>query len=419
MMLSVYQPNMKLFASSSIFTIYFAIMMVRIVVVNNNKSMVVVHGHGYIVNPISRNYYSHLHGLPSPEFDRVPGVPDAEYCYHCLNTKKAGSVCGTSEQGIDYDAWLDSTNNPMPWNHNGNIYQEGAIITFESYLQSHHTGHLELKVCNKGRNCTQADFDTNPLEFVSDTLYGMPKDEKYPHRGYYYGSQEFNDQAFRSKWKLPTNFRGEQVLLQWLYVTANSCSPKGYADYYETHNYLDQSFWNSQLRTCADAIDFPPIFYTGDSPERFVNCAEIAIRSDGEGGTGNNDNDNNNDVDVDVNTDPQVVPSRGECEDDQTFGYDGNPKKNCKWVKKKNKGKRCNFVVVQPEDDSSAQTKVKDYCPTVCKKRCKPCKDTKKRIQIGTKMRNCTWIKNKGKCSELKFWKRCKKSCDKCPLTAN
>jgi len=148
-MLSVYQPNMKLFASSSIFTIYFAIMMVRIVVVNNNKSMVVVHGHGYIVNPISRNYYSHLHGLPSPEFDRVPGVPDAGYCYHCLNTKKAGSVCGTSEQGIDYDAWLDSTNNPMPWNHNGNIYQEGAIITFESYLQSHHTGHLELKACNK------------------------------------------------------------------------------------------------------------------------------------------------------------------------------------------------------------------------------------------------------------------------------
>jgi len=97
-------------------------------------------------------------------------------------------------------------------------------------------------------------------------LYGMPKDEKYPHRGYYYGSQEFNDQAFRSKWKLPTNFRGEQVLLQWLYVTANSCSPKGYADYYETHNYLDQSFWNSQLRTCADVIDFPPIFHTGDSP---------------------------------------------------------------------------------------------------------------------------------------------------------
>jgi len=60
---------------------------------------------------------------------------------------------------------------------------------------------------------------------------------------------------------------------------------------------------------------------------------------------------------------------RKECEDDQTFGYDGNPKKNCKWVKKKNKGKRCNFVVVvQSEEDNSAPPKVKEFYPTVCKK---------------------------------------------------
>lgn len=235
-----------------------------------------VHGHGYMFEPISRNYYSNQFGLT---WGTEPNIPMKEYCFHCLNTKGVGSVCGTSEQGVNYDSWLDSLQQPISWNSNGNVYQEGGIITVETFLTAHHTGHMELRACPMGRASTQECFDQHLLEFVEDVNnfdVKMPKDENYPERGYYYGSQAFNNNRFAMNFRLPQGLTGEEVLLQWLYVTANSCSPEGYAEYYSLNSHLPQEFWNRQLSTCTPE-QFPPEFYTGDSPERFVNCAEISI----------------------------------------------------------------------------------------------------------------------------------------------
>jgi hypothetical protein len=130
------------------------------------------HGHGYMFEPLSRNYYAKLFGLTWGE---QPDKPLAEYCPHCLNTKGPGSVCGTSEGGTNYDVWLDSLQQPMPWNSNGNIYGESDIITIGTFLQAHHTGHAEVRACPMGRASTQECFDENPLEFVEDLAYDMPK----------------------------------------------------------------------------------------------------------------------------------------------------------------------------------------------------------------------------------------------------
>ena len=118
-----------------------------------------------------------MHGL---SWGSQSGVPDKEYCSHCLNTKGPGSVCGTSEQGVNYDLWLDSQGEPMPWNSNGNIYQEGDIITISSFLASHHTGHMEVRACPHGRESTQECFDRphHRLTFVEDLIYDMPQGKR-------------------------------------------------------------------------------------------------------------------------------------------------------------------------------------------------------------------------------------------------
>lgn len=232
-----------------------------------------IYGHGYMSEPLSRNYYAQLFGL---DWGNSPNVPNKEYCPHCLNTKGPGSVCGTSESGTNYDLWLDSFGEPMSWNSNENIYGEGDIITISSFLTAHHTGHMEARACSMGRASTQECFDANVLEFVEDLAYSMPKDENHPERGYYYGSPEFNNEGFIMRFKLPDGLFGTEVLLQWWYVTANSCYPSGYDEYYASNSFLPKDFYNSVTEECTPD-QYTEAFYSGEWPERFVNCAEITV----------------------------------------------------------------------------------------------------------------------------------------------
>lgn len=267
-----------------------------------------VHGHGYMFEPMARNYWSSLNGVTS---GTTSGFPGREYCPHCLNTNTG--VCGTSEQFINYDLWEDSTGQPMPW-ISQEAYTEGQVITVSMTLTAHHAGHMELKACPNGRASDQACFDANPLEFVDDIAFQMPKgeliimhfgvimkpcssypvcssicppsscrsDNVYPNRGYFWGGSDKNGQDFSMRFRLPDSLVGEQILLQWMYITANSCSPKGYATYFgggnERGEVLPTEFWYPTIPVCR-ADQFPPTFTVGDAPERFVNCAEVSVTS--------------------------------------------------------------------------------------------------------------------------------------------
>ncbi len=79
----------------------------------------------------------------------------------------------------------------MPWVNEG-VYSEGDEIIVRSYLDTHHNGHMEIRACNKGNDCTQADFQAagSALTFVRDNVLegpagtpAMPKDDNYPERG--------------------------------------------------------------------------------------------------------------------------------------------------------------------------------------------------------------------------------------------
>ena len=127
----------------------------------------------------------------------------------------------------------------MPWRSQNGLasgyeenYVEGGAITIQSYLDTHHNGHMEARVCvvSGANSCTTpADFAGNELVFELDLALGghppMPKDSKYPERGMYAGGQGGSIKEFAFRYKLPMGIYGEKVLLQWKYITANSVSP--------------------------------------------------------------------------------------------------------------------------------------------------------------------------------------------------
>jgi len=116
------------------------------------------------------------------------------------------------------------------------------------------------------------DFKNNKLEFVDDVTTNMPKDENYPYRGMMSGAD-----TFKMRFQLPNDLVGEQVLLQWWYFTANSCSPPGYSNYFAR---TDVPFkkWSPGIATCTPD-KYPDAFFSGDTSvsERFLNCAEVTI----------------------------------------------------------------------------------------------------------------------------------------------
>jgi len=231
--------------------------------------------HGYLASPRSRNVYAHEVG---------PGCsgancPPAEYCHHCLNLNE--NVCGKfGSRSYDDPNWVDNNGNPMPWMPQEE-YVEGQSIRVRSYLDTHHNGHMEIRACNKGSACTPADFEGNELIFVKDLVYegnhpAMPKDPNYPYRGMYAGGQGGSIKWFEFEYELPQGIYGDQVLLQWKYITANSCSPPGYSEYFSNNPTLPSSYWTPGLSKCT-----PPYPNSGDRssvwPEVFFNCAEVKI----------------------------------------------------------------------------------------------------------------------------------------------
>ena len=148
-------------------------------------------------------------------------------------------VCGKFENRI-YETvnWLDKSGNPMPWRSQNGLtsgyeeyYIEGETITIRSYLDTHHNGHMEARVCVvwDAISCTTpADFAGKELVFDSDLALGghppMPKDTTYPERGMFAGGQGGSIKEFAFRFKLPMGIYGEKILLQWKYITANSVS---------------------------------------------------------------------------------------------------------------------------------------------------------------------------------------------------
>jgi len=233
-------------------------------------SLPVAHGHAFMKMPPSRNFVANQIGKGWD--DGTPQVPFKEYTPQGLNVNM--NVCGKEGGNKDYDDWLDMQGQPMPWISQAS-YGNGDEIQVDIVVTAHHLGHFTLSACPMGRASTQNCFDANPLEFVEDTMYGMPKDAEYPNRAMLWG----DGVNLSYKFKLPNNLVGEEVLLQWIYWTANSCNYDGYKEYfnkYETPK-SNKGNWSPNLSDCGPTENIPIQRVGGERPEIFVNCAEVTI----------------------------------------------------------------------------------------------------------------------------------------------
>ena len=130
-----------------------------------------------------------------------------------------------------------------------NVYREGEIISVEVLVTTHHKGHFIFSICPISADTvpmeipTEECFANNQLMFMKDELYVAPIDEQYPKRAYIApasvvqytqameGVQPVVGAQYKMKFKLPEGVSGDVVLLQWYYLTANSCKHEGYENY--------------------------------------------------------------------------------------------------------------------------------------------------------------------------------------------
>ncbi len=156
-----------------------------------------------------------------------------------LNIGGTEARCGEID-GRNYDYPKNSQGLPLAPDIQA-CFGEGDVVQLDVVLTAHHMGHFSYKACaiNSGEVASQECFDSNPLTFVEDVLYGSLPDPNYPNRAYIpradHASIQKDDGGnyfFSHRFKLPEGLSGELVLLQWHYITANSCwSDEGYLNY--------------------------------------------------------------------------------------------------------------------------------------------------------------------------------------------
>eukprot|EP00547_Thalassionema_nitzschioides_P008258 CAMPEP_0194227352 /NCGR_PEP_ID=MMETSP0156-20130528/42813_1 /TAXON_ID=33649 /ORGANISM="Thalassionema nitzschioides, Strain L26-B" /LENGTH=1087 /DNA_ID=CAMNT_0038959831 /DNA_START=53 /DNA_END=3313 /DNA_ORIENTATION=+ len=236
-----------------------------------------VNGHGYVHSPRSRNWFAVEEGVQGVD---IVGLPDKEYCPDCLNTNELpNGICGKPAAGSSYTEYLDSDGNEMPW-ISQETYTAGQQITVKQTFTAHHYGHVFLSACDLGKQSKQDCFDNpnNWLEFVNDNFYNMPKDNSHPERGYLKRGFMEHEMVF----KLPDNVSGDQVLIQWRYITANSCLPEGYHNYFNSfigdpnYNVVTEDWKGPNMQNC-DKYPQDGSKPDGGAPEQFWNCVEVTI----------------------------------------------------------------------------------------------------------------------------------------------
>eukprot|EP00656_Telonema_subtile_P035658 TRINITY_DN3961_c0_g1_i6.p1 TRINITY_DN3961_c0_g1~~TRINITY_DN3961_c0_g1_i6.p1 ORF type:complete len:444 (-),score=105.97 TRINITY_DN3961_c0_g1_i6:75-1406(-) len=220
------------------------------------------HSHGYMLIPAPRNL-----------------IPGATTTPQGANT---GGVCGTVDGVTNF-------NDPQ-WRSNGGTYSAGQTIEVEAVLTAHHQGHFEFRVCNNPSALSQTCFDQHLLERTEASSTPSPKDPNFPGR-WYVPPPNTGGQSGRytMEVKLPAGLTCEHCVLQWTYITGNSCSGKGYVDYFAAteaagtttgnwHGWIG----NNNAGTCGGREES---WAVGGNPEKFWACSDIKIVGSGDPAT--------------------------------------------------------------------------------------------------------------------------------------
>jgi hypothetical protein len=254
-------------------------------------ALVCVDGHGYLQVPKSRNWVAH--------------EQNKEWCPHCLN---AGSAANVQAHDVNEGVWYKNFpetektlvrhglcgDNPGESKYltggsiygnpaGGNVqatYTSGQSIDINVIITAHHMGWWQFYLCDKGDELSQTCLNKIMLHRDPHDPSISPVDPNFPGRYYIiptcYGTEMSMNQTVR--YKLPEGLTCPHCVLQWYWVTGNSCHGGGYTgvNFPKIDNpCIGDGYSTGWLpRANSACVDNTKIY-----PEEFWNCADVRIEA--------------------------------------------------------------------------------------------------------------------------------------------
>ncbi len=266
-------------------------------------------------NPIFRKY-------DFSRFRHLKNVPPNN-CPHCANGGGKGAVMKAAKGKwlpyeplnpripfrTDHGVCGDAKMAPLPHDHElgGKYgfpkspivahYKPGQVVEFVVDVTTNHNGWFEFFICDAvkcGGDVSEACFkkghchamirEKTPVCESGLSKECAPVDEKYPGRWYLpcrkKGFEHFMGGPYM-RYKLPSGFESKHAVIQFYWVTANSCNPPGHLDYFKRY---PMKAWgmcigdggarggrNPALAECG----------AGGFPEEFWGCADVSVGAGG------------------------------------------------------------------------------------------------------------------------------------------
>ena len=267
--------------------------------------------HGFMKTPRTRGAY--CSNEVKPNLQLPEGCKAIDYCPHCLNGGGVGSVRKALKgnfspyrsdnrvrAGLCGDAL--GTNDHMvggkyvPYEKAPIVagYEPGSAIDFEIHINTNHNGFMVFYLCDldacgttdleqkcfTGGHCKKLErisisrcekgdkFECGPIDEMDRTRWYVPC------RGG--GQKDKGGKSGTVRYQLPNNMNCKHCVVQFYWVTANSCNPVNYRPYFES----------KPFGTCAGdggakgGINEVLADCGGDNfPEEFWGCADVTIQN--------------------------------------------------------------------------------------------------------------------------------------------
>jgi hypothetical protein len=247
-----------------------------------------VDGHGYMTVPKSRNWVANGKGLFYDE-DGLNAGSAANVQKHDVNghvwirnfpeTEESvvrHGLCGDNAGESKFLAGGSIYGNPS----GGDIqatYTSGQSIDITVKVTNHHMGWWQFYLCDKGDELSQTCLNKQMLLRDTNDPSISPVDHSFPGRYYMiptcYGAAAYLQTV---RYKLPAGLTCPHCVLQWYWVTANSCHGGGYTGV---------TFPPVEGKCPGDGgsvgwlpgADGPCRDNHSTYPEEFWNCADVRI----------------------------------------------------------------------------------------------------------------------------------------------
>ena len=204
----------------------------------------VVNGHGSIRDPPARNVLSNSDDCP--DCLNAGGV---SVMYNGVRSKARYGVCGDPWNAKkDHEAGGKSARGRI-----ARTYKSGSTITLKLSFSANHRGRMQFSICDlpdKRMSSSEERSLTTQRCFNKNVL------RRADNKGVY-SFLKGNEDKLVVKYKLPRGLKCKHCVLQWEWLTGNSCCPS-----------------NTPTKYCEHGVS-KCFRYT--VPETWYNCADIKI----------------------------------------------------------------------------------------------------------------------------------------------